>query len=131
MAVAPFLWKEGAVMNGSIISENGEVIVNKDVIEKCAGAAAVENFGIVGMASISMKDGLAKLLKVENLSHGVNVTVEDNKLLIDLHIIVSYGINIPTVCSNLIENVKYKVEEFSGLEVKSINIFVEGVRSID
>ena len=118
-------------MNGSIISENGEVIVNKDVIEKCAGAAAVENFGIVGMASISMKDGLAKLLKVENLSHGVNVTVEDNKLLIDLHIIVSYGINIPTVCSNLIENVKYKVEEFSGLEVKSINIFVEGVRSID
>jgi uncharacterized alkaline shock family protein YloU len=123
--------KEGALMNGSITNGNGEIIVNTDVIEKCAGAAAVENFGIVGMASVSMKDGLAKLLKVENLSHGVNVTIENNKLLIDLHIIVSYGINIPTVCSNLIENVKYKVEEFCGLEVKSINIFVEGVRSID
>ena len=118
-------------MNGSIVNESGEVIVNTDVIEKCAGAAAVENFGIVGMASISMKDGLAKLLKVENLSHGVNVTVDDNKLLIVLPLIASYGINSPTVCSNLIENVKYKVEEFCGLEVKAINIFVEGVRSID
>jgi len=118
-------------MNGTIVNGSGEVIVNADVIAKCAGAAAVENFGIVGMASVSMKDGLAKLLKVDNLSHGVNVTVEDNELLIDLHIIVSYGINIPTVCRNLIENVKYKVEEFSGLTVKTINIFVEGVRVID
>lgn len=118
-------------MNGSIVTGMGEVVVDADVIAKCAGAAAIENFGIVGMASISMKDGLAKLLKVENLAHGVNVTVEDNQLLIDLHIIVSYGINIPTVCRNLLENVKYKVEEFSGLDVKTINIYVEGVRVID
>lgn len=118
-------------MYGSILGKQGEVVVENDVIAKCAGAAAVENFGIVGMASINVKDGLAKLLKVENLSSGVNVSVEDNKLFIDLHIIVSYGINIPTVCENLLENVKYKVEEFTGLEVEKINIFVEGVRVID
>lgn len=118
-------------MNGSILGKLGEVVVENDVIAKCAGAAAVENFGIVGMASINVKDGLAKLLKVENLSSGVNVSIEDNELSIDLHIIVSYGINIPTVCENLLENVKYKVEEFTGLTVKKINIFVEGVRVID
>jgi uncharacterized alkaline shock family protein YloU len=78
-----------------------------------------------------MKDGIVKLLKKDNLSHGVNVTIEDNKITIDLHIIVSYGVSISAVADNLISNVKYNVEEFSGLEVKKINIFVEGVRVID
>lgn len=118
-------------MNGSFITGIGEVLVNDDVIAKYAGTSAIECFGIVGMASISMRDGLAKLLKVENLAHGVSVRIDDNKLSIDLHIIVSYGVNIPSVCENLIENVKYKVEEFTGFEVESINVFVEGVRVID
>ena len=50
---------------------------------------------------------------------------------IDFHVIVSYGVSISTVSDNLIQNVKYKVEEFTGLEIKRINIFVEGVRVID
>ena len=45
--------------------------------------------------------------------------------------IVSYGVSILTVADNLIENVKYKVHEFTGLEIKKIDIFVEGVRVID
>ncbi len=110
----------------------GNVAVDNDVIAKYAGSSAVECFGIVGMASISVKDGIAKLLKRENLKHGVGVTVTaDNKIVIDLHIIVSYGVNISSVASNLISNVKYKVEEFSGLKVEKINVLVEGVRAID
>lgn len=118
-------------MSGSIVTGMGEINIDNDVIAKCAGAAACECFGIVGMSAISVRDGLAKLLKVDNLTNGVNVTVEDNRLLIDLHIIVSYGVNIPSVCENLIENVKYKVEECTGLNVVTINIYVEGVRVID
>ncbi|NLL73104.1 MAG: Asp23/Gls24 family envelope stress response protein, partial [Clostridiales bacterium] len=81
---------------------------------------------------VNMKDGIVKLLKKDNLSHGVNVIIdENNKITIDLHIIVSYGVSISAVADNLISNVKYNVEEFSGLEVEKINIFVEGVRVID
>ena len=109
----------------------GEVLISTDVIEKCAGASACECFGVVGMASRNVRDGLAKLLKKENLSNGVSDKMEDNKITIDLHIIVSYGVNIPSVCDNLLENVKYRVEEFTGLKVLKINIFVEGVRVID
>ena len=66
------------------------------------------------------------------MSHGVNVVVdENNKLKIGLHIIVAYGVSITAVCQNLIENVKYKVEEFTGMEVEKINVFVEGVRVVD
>ena len=96
-----------------------------------AGMTAVECFGIVGMAAISMKDGLVRLLKKESLTHGINVDIEDNHISLDFHVIVAYGISISAVADNLIENVKYKVEEFTGMTVDKINIYVEGVRVID
>lgn len=78
-----------------------------------------------------MKDGLVKLLKKESLKHGINVTLKDNKISLDFHVIVSYGVSILAVADNLISNVKYRVEEFTGLEIERINILVEGVRVID
>lgn len=118
-------------MNGYVNTGLGEIEIDTTVLAKYAGSSAVECFGVVGMASISMKDGLVKLLKRDNLTHGVGVVVEDNKITIDLHIIVSYGVSISAVAENLISNVKYKIEEFAGMEVAKINIFVEGVRVID
>ena len=96
-----------------------------------AGSVAVECFGIVGMAAVSMKDGLVKLLKKDSLKHGINVTIADNKITLEFHVIVAYGVSISAVSDNLISNVKYKVEEFTGLTIEKINILVEGVRVID
>ncbi len=109
----------------------GEILIDTDVIAKYAGTIAVECFGIVGMASINVKDGLVKLLRKESLSSGINVTVENNKIRIDFHVIVSYGVSISAVSDNLIETVKYKVEEFTGVPVEKVNVYVEGVRVID
>ena len=74
---------------------------------------------------------VVRLLKKDNLRHGVNVSVADGKLMIELHIIVAYEVSILAVAQNLVDNVKYKVEAFTGIEVESINIMVEGVRVID
>ena len=109
----------------------GEILIDTDVIAKYAGSVAVECFGIVGMAAVSMKDGLVKLLKRDSLTHGINVEVQDNRLHLNFHVIVSYGVSITTVSDNLMTTVKYKVEEFTGMKVEKINIFVEGVRVID
>ena len=78
-----------------------------------------------------MKDGLVKLLKKDSLKHGINVTIADNKITLEFHVIVAYGVSISAVSDNLISNVKYKVEEFTGLTIEKINILVEGVRVID
>lgn len=121
-----------SLANGIMNTTLGNVQIDKEVIAKYAGSSAVECFGIVGMATVNVKDGLAKLLKRESLTHGVEVCItEDNKITIDLHIIVSYGVSISAVTDNLICNVKYKVEEFAGLPVERISVFVEGVRVID
>ena len=119
-------------MKGRINNKLGEIQISSDVIAMYAGMTAVECFGIVGMAAVSMKDGLVKLLKRESMTKGVGVTVnEDNQITIDFHIITVYGISIATIADNLMNNVKYKVEEFTGMKVEKINIFVEGVRVID
>ena len=119
-------------MKGSSINTHmGNITINTDVIAQYAGSVAVECFGIVGMAGISMKDGLVRLLKKDSLTRGIEVKIENNKLVLDFHVIVAYGVSILAVSDNLISNVKYKVEEFTGIEIEKINIFVEGVRVID
>ena len=74
---------------------------------------------------------LQKSFGDKEILKGINVTINDNAIEIDFHVIVSYGVSISTVADNLIENVKYKVEEFTGMPVEKINIYVEGVRVID
>ena len=118
-------------MNGRIDSGLGQIVIDTDVIATYAGSVAVECFGIVGMASVSMKDGLVHLLKKDSITRGINVSLEDNELTIDFHVIVSYGVSILAVYNNLTDSVKYHVEEFTGIRVKKINMYVEGVRVID
>lgn len=118
-------------MKGYVNSNIENVSIDKEVIAQYAGSVAVECFGIVGMASVNVKDGLVKLLKKEYITHGINVSINEDKLILDFHVIVAYGVSIMAVSDNLIENVKYKVEEFTGLKIEKINIYVEGVRVID
>ena len=118
-------------MKCRVNNKYGEILIDTEVIAQYAGSIVVESFGIVGMAGISMKDGIVRLLKKESLTHGINVNIEDNKIQLDFHVIVVYGVSINVVTDNLIETVKYKVEEFTGAEVSRINIYVQGVRVID
>ena len=119
-------------MKGKIKTDLGQVLVSPEVIAKYAGETAYECFGIVGMAMVSMKDGLVRLLKRDSSTKGINVEInEKNEITIDFHIIVAYGVNVITISDNIISNVKYKVEEFTGMNVKKVNVYVEGVRTID
>ncbi len=118
-------------MKYRINSDLGDVIVDSDVIATYAGLAAMECYGIVGMASVNVKDGISKLLKKDHLANGIIVTVEDNVISLDFHVIVSYGVSISVVTENLIDTVRYKLAEFTGAEIGNINVFVEGVRVID
>ena len=118
-------------MNGRMDNSLGSIVIDTTVIATYAGSVAVECFGIVGMASVNMKDGLVKLLRKDHLERGISIHLDNNKISIDFHVIVAYGVSISAVGNNLLDNVKYKLEAFTGMEVEKINIFVEGVRVID
>lgn len=94
-----------------------------------AGGAAIDCYGIVGMASKNqIKDGLTEILRKENFARGVIVRQEEDRIHIDMHIIVSYGTKISEVAHNVQTKVKYTLDHTVGLAVDSVNIYVQGVR---
>lgn len=115
-------------MTAKIINEHGIVSIDNEVITRIAGLAAMDCYGIVGMAIKNVKDGFVQLLKRESITKGIKLNINENKVSLDFHIIVEYGTNISAIADNLINTVKYKIEDTIGLEVEHINIFVEGVR---
>ena len=117
--------------NSSMNTHMGNIYIDSEVIAQYAGSVATESFGVVGMAGVNVKDGIVSLLKKDNITRGIAVSMKNNKLTLDFHIIVSYGVSIMAVADNLISSVKYRVEDFTGIEIEKINIYVDGVRVID
>lgn len=107
----------------------GSIDISTEVLATISGGAAVDCYGIVGMASQQqLRDGLAELLKKDNFTRGVVVRREGEEVHIDMYIIVSYGTKISEVAHNVQTKVKYTLDQMIGLSVDSINIYVQGVR---
>ncbi|WP_156289026.1 Asp23/Gls24 family envelope stress response protein [Oceanobacillus salinisoli] len=116
-------------MSIELNTNDGQVTITNDVIATIAGGTAVECYGIVGMASKSqIRDGIAEILRKENYSRGIIVRQKDEKLHIDMYIIVSYGTKISEVASNVQSQVKYALNQSLGLSIDSVNIYIQGVR---
>ena len=101
------------------------------VIAEYAGNVALECYGVVGMASINVKEGVTGILKRDSIAKGITVSLVNNKLTVNLHIIVAFGVSIMAVANNVMSEVKYNVEQFAGLDVESVNVYIEGVSVVD
>ena len=118
-------------MKGKYVTDHGTVLVENNVIAKLAGLSALECVGIIGMAALSKRDGLVKLLTRNSISKGIRVEVQNNDVFLEFHVIIAFGISIRTVSENLMDAVKYQVEHLTGFNVRKISMIVEGVRVID
>jgi uncharacterized alkaline shock family protein YloU len=110
--------KKGAKVKGSIGLSPGAVAV-------IAGRAAVECYGIVGMASRRPIDGIARVLHISNLGRGVEVRIRNDEIVIELYVIVEYGTRISEVARNVQSQVKFAVEKNVGIPVRAVNVNVE------
>lgn len=111
-----------------VVTDLGRIHLAEDVIATMAGVATTECYGIVGMASSRIQDGLAELLGRENLAKGVQVMFDDDSVEIDLYIVVGYGTRISEIARNVTDKVRYVVESFTGLKVRGVHIHVQGVK---
>lgn len=109
-------------------SELGEVSIANSVIADIAGAVATKCYGVVGMASRNKKDGIVNLLKPDSMSKGINISIEEDGVVVEIHLIAEYGININTVCKSIVNRVRYTIENAVGIKVNRVNVRVEGVR---
>lgn len=115
-------------MSAKLENQYGTINIENEVIARIAGLTAIDCYGIVGMAAKNVKDDIFQLLKVESLTKGIKISVQEDRIVIDMHIIVEYGTNITAIAENTISTVKYKVETVCGISVEQVNVFVEGVR---
>ena len=115
-------------MAAEIRNDRGVVRITNSVIAKMAGYAATKCYGVVGIATRSSKDGIAKLLKLESMDRGIKVRVSEDGLDVVMFVILEYGVNIGTVGEIIRNNVKYQVEQMTGIDVKSVTVNVESLR---
>ncbi|MFI3250514.1 MAG: Asp23/Gls24 family envelope stress response protein [Eubacteriales bacterium] len=107
----------------------GQVSITNDVFNTITGSAASSCYGVKGMAFTSKTDGLVHLLKRESMAKGVKVTLNpDESVSIELHIIVNHGVNLAAVCRSIMQEVSYVVTDITGVPVKDIDIYIDGMR---
>ena len=96
----------------------GQVKISNDVIATIAGLAAIEVEGVETTSTFT-----DKLLK----NNGVKIQIEEDEVVLDVMIIIDYGISIPDIAFKVQENVKNTVETMTGLKVSQVNIHVQGI----
>ncbi|MBO7405319.1 MAG: Asp23/Gls24 family envelope stress response protein [Clostridia bacterium] len=116
-------------MAAEIITELGSIRMNDDIIATIAGYAAVENYGIVGMNAKTVSDAVTQLFGKDDIKKGVKITInKDGEVDVDLFVTLEYGVSLPAVAANTQKNVRYRLEEMTGLTVNNINVHVEAIR---
>ena len=106
----------------------GIVQISNDVLADLAGMAALEGYGIVGMASPSLRDGVAQLLSREKLRKGVVIANEEEGVHVDLYVVMEHGTNLAQVSANLAERVKYVLTSYADVAVSDVGIHVQGIK---
>ena len=109
-----------------LVNEAGSIKITDEVVAIIAGIAAMEVPGVYSMSG-GFAGGISEILGRKNLSKGVKVEMGEKQALIDLYILVEYGCRIPEVAWEIQEKVKRSVELMTGLEVKEVNIHIQGV----
>ena len=109
--------------------DNGVLRISNEVFTTISGCAAQNCFGVKGMVSRNMQDGLVQLLRRDSYSKGVKISVpEGGKMVdIDLHIAIEHGVNIPALCKSIMSEVRYHVERMTGMQVGAVNIFIDSI----
>jgi uncharacterized alkaline shock family protein YloU len=105
----------------------GNIHISPRAIATIAYQAAMQSYGVVGLASKNFLDGLANVL-VKDPTHGIEVQFSEDRIDIDIFVIVEYGTRIKSVAASVANTVRYHVEKALGLPVTTINVHVQGLR---
>lgn len=106
----------------------GQINISDDAIAVLAGSTVNECYGVVGMISKNfLMDGYSALLKKENYAKGIIVKNDKEGIKLDVYVVISYGVKISEVVSQLQERVKYALESSLNMDVAYVNVHVEGI----
>jgi uncharacterized alkaline shock family protein YloU len=105
----------------------GSIHISPNAIATITYHAALQSYGVVGLAPKNLAEALASTI-IREPTRGVNVHFDGDKLDIDIYVIVEFGTRIASVATSVANTVRYKVEKIVGLKVHEINVHVQGLR---
>ncbi len=105
----------------------GKIEVLPNAIHSIAVQAAYECYGVLGIASPRLHNGQAILLPLEQSNQGVHVRVVDKRLVIEIYVVLEYGLRISEIAHNIMSRVKFSLEKMLGIPVAQVNINVQGL----
>ena len=106
----------------------GDIEIFSDAIAAVAGFATLDSYGVVDLVTNMLSDSLRVLFRKKYKPRGIKISTVNDRIVIDLQIILKYGVSINAVADSVKKLVKYNVEQFTGMIVDSININVVGVK---
>jgi uncharacterized alkaline shock family protein YloU len=114
------------------VEKLGKVEVSPEAIASIASEAVLEkSYGVVGLAARRLHNGRAAMLRPEQYREGVQIRFEGDQIILDLYVIIEYGLKVSEVAHNIMSNVKFEVERHLGREVAEVNVNVQGLRQTD
>ena len=111
-------------------SGRGRIEVSPAAVATIANHAVLNSYGVVGMSSKNLVNGLAQVLRPES-KRGVEVHVDEDQIIIDLYVVIEYGVRIAMVAKNIMNSVKFSVEKAMGVPITEVNVHVQGLRVSD
>ncbi len=108
--------------------QRGTVHIANDVLADLAGYAALESYGVVGMASPTLRDGVVQLLPAQKLRKGVKVVGGDEGVSVDLYVVIEHGTNLTEVSHNLANRVRYTLVNMADVPVATVDVHVLDVK---
>jgi len=105
----------------------GSLTIANNVIADLAGYAALESYGVVGMAMPTVSDGITKLLPTSRLRRGVLTEMTEAGAVIDMFVIIESGTNLSAVSQNLADSVRYTLEYYAQVRVADVRIHVQAI----
>lgn len=106
----------------------GDITVTNQSVALVAGYTALECYGVVELVSKRFINSLEQVIKKKTTKKGVAITNNNGRIIIDLFVILKYGVSVSAVAESLKKSVKYSVEFFTGMIVESINVHIVGVK---
>ncbi len=110
-------------------TRTGAICFTENFLSKLIGHAVTSCFGVVGMMPSSHRQQLFGLFsKEQSLDTGIKVTGNADQIDVEIHIMVTFGMNIPAIAASITEKVKYVVADSTGITVNKVTVKVDGIK---
>ncbi len=126
-----FLKEMEDIMEGNYMDGIGNVRISEDVVATIASVAALEVEGVCSLVPYGGGDIKKLISGKRGLGKGVKIDLTGGEITVELGVVLTYGVRIQEVIGKMQSEVKYAVESMTGMKVRAVNVYVQGVGSED